>query len=243
MIPEMAEHMSPRRSPRLKEKEKYRVDGPELPRKPRRPKRVKNAAEDSVRQANFQAELAAWQVAQQEHADLMKIRKREKTAAWKAAQKAPPQAAPPAAPPAALAPPSRLGIEFPELGAVLVQLYLDEHGAPIVPLPPRWGPGSRAVRFHGLRRSIVQWVLDVEAVARRCGAGDAQPLHPDGDWYDADEYAEKCGGVPGRSPPEPRLLTCARAAVQDSSKCCLSTSERVDLRRIRPSSARSSSGG
>ena len=80
-------HMSPRRSPRLKEREKYRVDGPELPRKPRRPKRVKNAAEDSVRQANFQAELAAWQVAQQEHADLMKIRHREKKAAWKAAQK------------------------------------------------------------------------------------------------------------------------------------------------------------
>ena len=60
---------------------------------------------------------------------------------------------------------------------MLVQ-YLDEHGAPIVPPPPRWGPGSRAVRFHGLRRSIVQWVLDVEAVARRCGADDAQPLHP-----------------------------------------------------------------
>ena len=75
--------MSPRRSPRLKETGKYRVEGPELPRKPRRPKRVNNAAEDSVRQANFQAELAAWQVAQQEHADLMKIRKREKTAAWK----------------------------------------------------------------------------------------------------------------------------------------------------------------
>ena len=42
----MAEHMSPRRSPRLKVKrDKYRVDGPELPPKPRRPKRVKNAAE------------------------------------------------------------------------------------------------------------------------------------------------------------------------------------------------------
>ena len=67
----------------MKEREKYRVEGPELPHKPRRPKRMKDAAEDSVRQANFQAELAASQVAQQEHADLMKIRHREKTAAWK----------------------------------------------------------------------------------------------------------------------------------------------------------------
>jgi len=58
---------------------------------------VKNAAEDSVRQANFQAELAAWQVAQQEHADLMKIRHREKKAVWKAAQKGAKKGAPPPA--------------------------------------------------------------------------------------------------------------------------------------------------
>ena len=40
--------MSPRRSPGLKEREKYQVEGPELPHKPRRPKRVKDAAEDSA---------------------------------------------------------------------------------------------------------------------------------------------------------------------------------------------------
>ena len=166
--------------------------------KPVRPKRVKNAAEDSVRQAKFESELAAWQVAHKEHAELMKIRKRKTTAAWKAAQKAAKKVAPsPAAPPAALAPPSRIEIEFPEYGAVLVQ-YLDQHGAPIVPPPPPFGPRARNVRFHGLRREIVRWVLDLEAVARRCGADDAQPLHPNGEWIDEHKYAEECGGVPGR---------------------------------------------
>ena len=149
-----------------------------------------------------------------------------------------PRPRPPAAPPAALAPPSRLEIEFPEHGALPVQDDGDDDKDD--------GDDDKDDdddRFHGLRRGIVQWVLDVEAIAQRCGADEAQPPHPDGLWYDEDEYEEKCGGVPGLCPPEPRLLTCARAAVQDSSKCGLSTSERVDLRRIRPSSARSSSGG
>ena len=60
------------------------------------------------------------------------------------------------------------------------------------------------MRFPGLRRDIVRWVLDVEAVARCCGADEAQPLHADGyvcgAWYDADKYAEECGGVPDLSP-------------------------------------------
>ena len=46
--------------------------------KPVRPKRVKNAAKDSVRQAKFEAELAAWQVAHKEHAKLLKIAAKSK---------------------------------------------------------------------------------------------------------------------------------------------------------------------
>ena len=53
---------SPRRSPRFKLSPK-----PKLPKKPRRPKRVKNPAEDSVRQTNYQVELAAWEAAKVEH--------------------------------------------------------------------------------------------------------------------------------------------------------------------------------
>ena len=72
--------MATRCSPRLKGSPK-----PELPHKPRPPKRVQNAAEDSVRQANFQVELAEWQQAKAEHDKLMQNRKRKQNAATKAA--------------------------------------------------------------------------------------------------------------------------------------------------------------
>ena len=94
-------NMSPRRSPRFKLSPK-----PKLPKKPRRPKRVKNPAEDSVRQANYQVELAAWEAAKVEHENKMQKRQAKQTAGWKAARKsaAEKDAPPPAAPQAALAP-------------------------------------------------------------------------------------------------------------------------------------------
>ena len=81
--------MEPRRSPRLKLKGSPK---PELPPKPRPPKRVQNAAEDSVRQANFQVELAEWQAAKVEHDKLMQKRKRKQNAATKAAVRKAPKA-------------------------------------------------------------------------------------------------------------------------------------------------------
>ena len=109
--------MSPRRSPRLKGLSPA-PKGPGPKPKPQRPKRVKNAAEDSVRQAMYEAELAVWSAANEEHKDAMKIRKKKTMAAWKAAHKgaAKKVAPPPAAPPAALSPPSRLEIEGPQGG-------------------------------------------------------------------------------------------------------------------------------
>ena len=92
--------MSPRRSPRFKKPSPK----PELPKKPRKPERVNNPAENSVRQANYQVELAAWEAAKVEHAHKMQHRQGKQAAAWKAAR-AEKQAPPPAAPPAALAPP------------------------------------------------------------------------------------------------------------------------------------------
>ena len=74
--------MSPRRSPRFKLSPK-----PKLPKKPRRPKRVKNPAEDSVRQANYQVELAAWEAAKVEHEKLMQKRKAKQNATTAAARK------------------------------------------------------------------------------------------------------------------------------------------------------------
>ena len=55
--------MSLRRSPRLTGPSPK----PELPQKPRPPKRVQNPAEDSVREANYQAELAQWEADKEEH--------------------------------------------------------------------------------------------------------------------------------------------------------------------------------
>ena len=99
--------MLPRRSPRLES------PPPNRPAKPRQPKRVQDETEDSVRQAQYKTELAAWETANEEHAQLMKRRQAKQTAAWKTAQKGPTKIAPPAsaqkgpakiAPPAAAAP-------------------------------------------------------------------------------------------------------------------------------------------
>jgi len=92
--------MLPRRSPRLES------PPPKRPSKPRQPKRVQDETEDSVRQAQYKTELAAWETANEEHAQLMKRRQAKQTAAWKTAQKGPAKIAPPAAAqkPAAAAP-------------------------------------------------------------------------------------------------------------------------------------------
>ena len=88
--------MSTRRSPRLK----GLSPKPELPPKPRPPKRVKDVLGNSVREANFQVELAAWEAAKEEHDNLMKKRKTKQKAAGRAAGKsaAEAEAPPPAAP-------------------------------------------------------------------------------------------------------------------------------------------------
>ena len=173
--------MATRRSPRLKGSPK-----PELPPKPRPPKRVQNAAEDSVRQANFQVELAEWQAAKVEHDKLMQKRKRKQNAATKAAARkapttgeaAPPPAAPPAEPPAA--PPAALASPSPRL---LVKAT-SPPGRCSDPTSPAGGQRGD-VRFPGLRRSTAQWALDVEAVALRCEArGAGEPLYPDGEWFE-----------------------------------------------------------
>ncbi len=71
---------SPRRSPRLKGLSPAPKGPGPKPQPPRR--RVKDPAEDSVRQAVYAAELAAWEQASKEHADIIKVRHRAKTAAW-----------------------------------------------------------------------------------------------------------------------------------------------------------------
>ena len=83
--------MLPRRSPRLES------PPPNRPAKPRQPKRVQDETEDSVRQAQYKNELAAWETANEEHAQLMKRRQAKQTAAWKTAQNGPAKIAPPAA--------------------------------------------------------------------------------------------------------------------------------------------------
>ena len=172
---------SPRRSPRLK----GLSPAPEGPGpKPRPPRRVNDPAEDSVRQAVHAAALAAWEEASKVHADLMKVRHRAKTAAWKAARKKS-AADKDAPPPAALAPPP-LTTEEMELAS--------DYAAAAVPQPVE--QKQEEVRFKHLRRDTARWLLDVEAIASRCGAGQAQLLDVQGRWFDPAQH----GGVPGPIP-------------------------------------------
>ena len=197
--------MSPRRSPRLKGPSPK----PELPQKPRPPKRVNDVAADSVRVANYQAELAAWEAAKLEHAKLMKIRKGKQTAAGRAGSKsaAEAEAPPPAAPPAALAPPPQLSADEARLVGLPALAERRKFAAVAPPPPPP--PAAEEERFPRLRRSLARWVLDVEAVAARCGAHEAQPLFRKGNWYDFREY----GGVPSLAPPAP--------TPHDARACCV----------------------
>jgi len=91
--------MTPRRSPRFKAESSPK---PELPKKPRRPERVQDPAADSVRQANYKVDLAAWEAAKEEHEKLIQKRQAKQKAAWKDVRKS--ASPPPAAPQAALAP-------------------------------------------------------------------------------------------------------------------------------------------
>ena len=97
---------SPRRSRRFKLSPK-----PKLPEKPRRPKRVKNPAEDSVRQANYQVELAAWEAAKVEHEKLMQKRKAKQNATTAAARKSDVEKSLPLSPPGRAHPPPQLTAE------------------------------------------------------------------------------------------------------------------------------------
>ena len=176
--------MSPRRSPRFKKLSPK----PELPKKPRQPKRVENRIVDSVRQANYQVELAAWQADKEEHENLMQRRKGKQNAASMAAR-AEKLAPPPAAPPAALAPPPQLSADEARL---VGSPALAEHRVFEILTPAE-------ERFPRLRRSLVRSALDVEAVAMRCGVGRAQILNYNGMCFDFEEY----GGVSLALVPQP----------------------------------------
>ena len=197
--------MATRRSPRLKGSPK-----PELPHKPRPPKRVQNAAEDSVRQANFQVELAEWQKAKAEHDKLMQNRKRKQNAATKAAARKQP------CPPAALAPPPELSADSGEEGLstwLVCRPVQQLYNWPVAHGPDPRGPLKQqlAERFPRLRRSTVRWIIDVEAVALRCGYFDCCMYYPYGEWFDCYEY----GGIawpphPAPTPPDDvRVCCCA----------------------------------
>ena len=192
--------MLPRRSPRLES------PPPKRPAKPRQPKRVQDETEDSVRQAQYKTELAEWETANEEHAQLMKRRQAKQTAAWKTAQKGPAKIAPPASAqkgpaktPAAAAPlsaeelrlvssPTRscaLGsCETSKLDAQLKRRMINE---PVAAKRSMAACEERR-RMPLLSPSLIQWITDVEAVARRCGANEAQLVHFGGKWFDEKDY-------------------------------------------------------
>ena len=181
--------------------------------KPKAPKHVKNLVEDSVRQATYLAELAAWQKANEEHADLMKIRKAKTTAAWKAAKKSEGNGA--ASPPQLSADELRL-VGLPALA---------ERGQ-----TADAGTSPLVRRFRLLSGGLERWLREVERIASRCGAGQAplivfnptpradfpesyarnhymKPFHLEGLWFDPTEH----GGMPHLILHPARTLTDARA--------------------------------
>ena len=175
--------MSLRRSPRLTGPSPK----PELPQKPRPPKRVQNPAEDSVREANYQAELAQWEADKEEHKNLMHKRKLRQSTAANAARKAARTSAKTAAPsPAALAPPQHVQLSADELR--LVSSPEPERRKPAAARAARVERPQELQRFPRLQRALVRWILDVEAVAIRCGADEAQRLHRAGEWFDPEDY-------------------------------------------------------
>ena len=175
--------MSLRRSPRLTGPSPK----PELPQKPRAPKPVQNPAENSVREANFQAELAQWEADKEEHKKLMKKRQSKQVAAVNAARKAARTSAKTAAPsPAALAPPQHVQLSADELR--LVSPPEPERRKPAAARAARVERPPELQRFPRLQRALVRWILDVEAVAIRCGADEAQRLFRAGEWFDPEDY-------------------------------------------------------
>ena len=161
-----------------------------------------------MRQANYKADLVAWEAAKEEHEKLMQKRQAKQKAAWQGARKN--AAPPPAAPQAALAPPPQLSAD--EARLVGSPALAEGRELAAVERPP---VQQQDERFPRLRRNLARWVLDVEAIALRCGAGEAQLLFTEGEWYDVLEY----GGVPGLVPhPAPTLPEDVRA-------CCRAGSE------------------
>ena len=65
-------------------------------------------------------------------------------------------------------------------------------------------------RMPFLSASLIRWITDVEAVAQRCGANEAQLIHEGGQWFDKKDY----GGT--RAAPASRpLLTPHALAPQE----------------------------
>jgi len=200
--------MLPRRSPRLES------PPPNRPAKPRQPKRVQDETEDSVRQAQYKTELAAWETANEEHAQLMKRRQAKQTAAWKAAQKGPAKIAPPAAAqkPAAAAPLSaeelrlRLSTRSCALGSCETSLLDAQLKRRMINEPVAANEAcEERRRMPLLSASLIRWITDVEAVAQRCGANEAQLIHEGGQWFDKKDY----GGT--RAAPASRPLLTPHA--------------------------------
>ena len=215
---------------------------PELPLKPKPPKRVQNIAEDSVRQANYQAELAAWKQTKVEHENRMKIRKaKQRHERERGIGKAP---ASPAPPPQLAADELRL-VGSPALAER--GQTADGRRRQLLMATADAGTSTAALRFRLLRVDVVRWLLEIESVAARCGAGAPAVVYTpieelkefvysrlrlQGLWFDPAEY----GSMPDPIPHPAQALTDARACAGAQSTGAACTG------RIRPSTAASMVG-
>ena len=156
---------------------------PEKPRAPRAPKPVRDAALQAVREAEHKRKRAEYDASMEEHQQTMAQRHKEQIAAAPSRAAAPA----PAASKRAAASSSAAGprVSRPRVGGTRPRV---PQQAPA--LPDDHADARDATARHP---AWAAWAADVERVAARCGADEAQILYDGGRWYeqqdDRPEYA------------------------------------------------------
>ena len=142
-------------------------------RAPREPKPVKDPAQQAVRMAEHARKRQEYDESKAQHREAMAQRKKEQEATWRAEHAAPAagskrKASSSAAPPRVSRP--RVGGTRPRVPQQAPAAVADDDDAvrDETGRHPRWAA----------------WAADVERIAARCGADEAQILYPEGLWYE-----------------------------------------------------------
>ena len=167
---------------------------------------MKNETENSVRQAEYEAAKRKYEQDKQEHAKQMAERKRQQTAAWKAAQKKPAWKQPAAAATPASA--SMLALPGAAGGSASLAQGEAQQRIDLPAADPRrpMQQQSSGDDHPFLTPSVAAWAADVKRVAERCGALHAQRIWTYGMWFNLKEWYEHGTEDPADGRPFPLTL-------------------------------------